>query len=76
MTSKAGSKLSFLCRNIKGCPDKVKQTAYFSLIRSFIEYGATVWDPYQLYNSVRIENVQRRAARFVKKKVCKTFKYF
>ena len=47
MTNKANSKLSFLRRNLKGCPEKLKQTAYFSLIRSFMEYGATVWDPYQ-----------------------------
>ena len=33
MTNKANSKL--------------KQTLYFSLILSFMEYGATVWDPYQ-----------------------------
>ena len=55
MTNKANSKLSFF-----------KQTAYFSLVRSFMEYGATVWDPYQKYNSDKIERVQRRAARFVK----------
>ena len=47
-------------------PQRVKQTAYFSLIRSFMEYGATVWYPYQQYNSDKIERVQRRAARFVK----------
>ena len=45
---------------------KPKQTAHFSLIRPFMEYGATVWDPYQKYNSDNIERVQRRAARFVK----------
>ena len=44
ITNKANSKLSFLRRNLK-CPEKFKQTAYFSLIRSFMEYGATVWDP-------------------------------
>ena len=60
------NKLSFLRRNLKGCPEKLKQTAYFSLVRSFMEYGATVWDPYQKYNSDKIERVQRRAARFVK----------
>ena len=60
MTNKANSKLSFLRRNLKGCPDNLKQTAYFSLIRSFMEYGATVWDPYQKYNSDKIERVQRR----------------
>ena len=39
---------------------------HFSLIRSFMEHGATVWDPYQKYNSVKVRRVQRRAARFVK----------
>ena len=66
MTNKANSKLSFLRRNLMGCPEKLKKTAYFSLIRSFMEYGATVWDSYQKYNSDKIERVQRRAARFVK----------
>ena len=31
-----------------------------------MEYGATVSDPYQKYNSDKIERVQRQAARFVK----------
>ena len=66
MTTKANSKLSFLRRNLKGCPEKLKQMAYFSLIHSFMEYGAPVWDPCQKYNSDKIERVQRRAARFVK----------
>ena len=57
MTNKANSKLSFLRRNLKGCPEKLKQTTYFSLVRSFMEYGATVWDPYQKYNSDKIERV-------------------
>ena len=66
MTNKANSKFSFLRRSLKGCPEKLKQTACFSLIRSFMEYGATVWDPYQKYNSDKVERVQRRTARFVK----------
>ena len=65
-TNKTNSKLSFLRRNLKGCPEKLKQTAYFSLIRSSMEYDATVWVPYQKYNSDKVERVQRRAARFVK----------
>ena len=34
VTNKANSKLSFLHCNLKGCPDKLKQTAYFSLIHT------------------------------------------
>ena len=59
MTNKANSKLSFWRRNLKGCPEKLKQTANFSFIRSFMEYGGTVWDSYQKYNSDKIERVQR-----------------
>ena len=55
-----------LRRTLKGRPEKLKQTAYFSLIHSFMEYGATVWDPYQNYNSEKVERVQCRAARFIK----------
>ena len=65
MIHKANSKLYFLRRNLKGCQDKLKQTAYFSMISSFMEYGATVWDPSQKYNSDKIERVQHLAARFV-----------
>ena len=31
-----------------------------------MEYGTTVWDPYQKYNSDNIEIVQHKAARLVK----------
>ena len=55
-----------LRRNLKGCPEKLRETAYFSLVRSFLEYSATVWHPHQKYNSDKLEMVQRRAARFVK----------
>ena len=63
MTNKANYKLSFLHRNLKGCPEKLKQTAYFSLIRNFMEYGAIVWDPYQKYNSDKVERMQRRSSK-------------
>ena len=66
IANKANAKLSFLRRNLKGFPEKLKQTAYFSLFRSFVEYSATVWDPYQKYNSEKVERVQRRAAMLVK----------
>ena len=65
MTTKANSKVSFLCCNLKRWPEKLKQTAYF-FNSLFIEYGATVWNPYQHYNSDKIESVQRGTARFFK----------
>ena len=43
--STANKMLGFLKRNLKGCPSELKKTAYISLIRSGLEYGATIWDP-------------------------------
>ena len=31
ITTKANSKVSFLRRNLKGCPEKLRETAYFAL---------------------------------------------
>ena len=55
ITNKANSKLSFFASQ----PEGLKQTAYFSFISSFMEYGAADWDPYQKYNSNKVERVQR-----------------
>ena len=66
MTNNANSKHSILSCNLKGCPGKIKQT-YISLIHSFMEYGATVWDPYQK-KSDKTERVHCRATRFKSQK--------
>ena len=58
--------LSFIKRNPKDCPQKLKEIAYFSLVRSFLDYASTVWDPHSKFNQEKLEMVQRRAARFVK----------
>ena len=52
-------------RNLKSCPLECRKAAYFSLVRSKLEYAATVWDPYYQQEIDSIENIQRRAARFI-----------
>ena len=63
--SKANRTLGFLRRNLFSCPQDVMEAAYKSLVRPILEYGSTVWDP--PYNGLNdeLENVQKRAARFV-----------
>ena len=62
--SRGHSKLGFLRRNLKGCPPKLRDTAYSSLVRPHLEYSCTVWDPYQKGLISKLEMVQRKAARF------------
>ena len=58
ITSKANSTLGFLRRNLKACPPKLREIAYFSLVRSSLEYFR------QKYID-KLEKIQRSAARFV-----------
>ena len=64
VAARGQSKLAFLNRNLKGCPKKLRDTAYISLIRPALEYSCSVWHPHKKSND-KIEKVQRRAARFV-----------
>ena len=65
--SKANRTLGFLRRNLFSCPQDVKEAAYKSMVRPFLEYGSTVWDPHCIGINDELENVQKRAARFVKR---------
>ena len=62
--SKANRTLGFLRRNLFSCPQDVK-AAYKSMVRPILEYGSTVWDPHFNGLNDELENVQKRAARFV-----------
>ena len=46
ITKKASNTLNFVTRNLKYCPKQYKEVAYFSLVRSSVEYGCVVWDPH------------------------------
>jgi hypothetical protein len=65
VAKKANPTLGFLRRNLKYCPQECKKTAYISLVRSTIEYGGIIWDPYTETNINRLERIQRQAARFI-----------
>ena len=63
---KANQKLGFIRRNLRGAPLQTKQTAYFSLVRSGMEYAAPIWDPHQVGDTQALDKIQRLAARWVK----------
>ena len=46
ITKKANSTIGFLRRNLKSCPQDCRKSAYISLVRSVLDYGSIIWDPY------------------------------
>ena len=64
-SKKANSTLGFLRRNLRHCPMPCRKNAYLALVRSKLEYGSVVWDPYLKNDIDRLERVQRSAARFI-----------
>ena len=63
--SKANRTLGFLRRNMKDCTKPVKDLTYKAMIRPTMEYSSTVWDPALQTHIATLEQVQRRAARYV-----------
>ena len=59
IAKKANSTLGFLRRNLHHCPPDCRKNAYLALIRSKLEYGSVVWDPYTKGDIDRLERIQR-----------------
>ena len=65
IVAKANRTVGFLRRNLKDCKPQVKDVAYKTMVRPILEYASPVWDPHTQANIKSLEQVQRRAARFV-----------
>ena len=65
ITKKANSTIGFLRRNLKSCPQDCRKSAYLSLVRSVLDYGSIIWDPYLSREIEKLERVQRQAARLL-----------
>ncbi len=64
LTVKANRTLGFLCRNLRTCPQQLRQLAHFSLVWSRLIYSSVAWDLYLAKEFTKLESIQRRAARF------------
>jgi hypothetical protein len=67
VVKRANSTLHFISMTLKYCPNATMATAYTGMVRSGLEYCASVWDPYK-YKAQDIntlDNVNQRAARVV-----------
>ena len=50
------------------CHQDVKEAAFKSLVRPILNYGSSFWDPHCNGRNGELENVKKRAARFVTRK--------
>ncbi len=66
-SNKARKVLGVIRRNMWSCPEKVKSTAYLSLVRPHLEYAVAAWDPHTECNIKTLDRIQRQAARFCKR---------
>uniref|UniRef100_A0A0C9QZR8 Endonuclease/reverse transcript n=1 Tax=Amblyomma americanum TaxID=6943 RepID=A0A0C9QZR8_AMBAM len=57
--------LGYIRRNFNLSSSSVKLLLYKSLVRSKLEYAASIWDPYQETLIYQLESIQNRAARFI-----------
>ena len=55
VAARGQSKLAFINRNLKGCPKKLRDTAYISLIRPALEYSCSVWHPHKKSNKTKLK---------------------
>ena len=65
VAAKGNRTLGFIRRNIRECTRPVRESSYLTIIRPTLEYASMVWDPTSQAQIQSLENVQRRAARFV-----------
>ena len=68
ISAKANAKLGWARRNLRGCPYKLRDIAYTTLIRPGLEYSDSVWDPTNKADVKLLDQVQHRAARWAKGK--------
>ena len=66
VAAKGNRTLGFIKRNLRECTKQVKAASYTTLVRPVLEYSSTVRDPPTQSNIQTLEQIQKRAARFVK----------
>jgi len=62
ITSKATRTLNFVKRNLCKCSFETKCVGYTSIVRSLLEYGSAVWDPYlqkDIYSTAQMQRHSR-----------------
>ena len=62
---KSNKTLGFIKRNFYKCNKNIKLKCYLTLVRPVLEYASSVWDPSTKENIKKLEQIQKRAVRFI-----------
>jgi hypothetical protein len=54
---KVDATLGFLRRNLRNLSETCRKTTYVTLVRSIMEYGATIWNPYLKGDIDKLERI-------------------
>jgi len=65
ITSKATQRLALLRRVLKTADMPTRKIAYYSIVRSTLEFASQVWDPYEKNKIKQLEKIQNQALRFI-----------
>ena len=65
ITKKANRQLGMLKRHISDAPSKTKLTAFNAIVRTTLEYASQVWSPHAVGLTKQIDNIHRKAIRWV-----------
>ena len=63
VSAKASKVLGIIKRNLWNCSKSVKKTPYTAIVRPKLEYACAAWVPYLQKDIVKLERIQRKAAR-------------
>ena len=59
-------KINFLQRNLRGCTKSLKANANNTYVKPILNFASPIWNPVNNHSLTKqIEQVQRKAARFV-----------
>ena len=72
VSTKATKILNLLRRNLHHATKSAKSRAFSALVRPHLEYSAPVWSPHTKTAISKLENVQKRAARWIEAKWSKS----
>ena len=66
LTKKAYRMLGFVIRNSRGLRNlNLLQLAYYSNVRSVLEFNAVIWDPFTKTNTILIDKIQKKFLKYL-----------